>query len=55
MLHNYRTQGAAWRAHGIAADRVRTGNRHIGDGSAALWELVQEMIADAVTQGWLAP
>jgi len=28
-------------------------NSTIGDGSAALWELAQRVIDDAVTRGWL--
>jgi putative hydrolases of HD superfamily len=55
LLHNCRTQGAAWQAHGITADRVRARNSHIGAGSPALWELAQRMIADAVAKGHLAP
>lgn len=55
MLHNYKTDGAAWRAHGITSDRVLKANRHMGDGAPALWEYAQRMVADAVAKGFLQP
>lgn len=55
MLLNVRTQGAAWRRHGVTSDRVFARNRHIADGSPALWAYSSEMIADAVKRGDLAP
>lgn len=55
MLHNYATQGGAWREHGVTADRVLRRNRIIADGSPELWAYARQMIADAVTRGYLAP
>jgi len=55
LMHNYFTQGRAWREHGIAADEVIARNRHIADGSPELWAFAEWMIRDAVRQGWLAP
>jgi putative hydrolases of HD superfamily len=55
ILHNCRTQGAAWQAHGITADRVLARNRHIADGSPALWEFARRMITNAIAQAHLAP
>lgn len=55
MLLNVRTQGAAWRRHGVTYDRVAARNRHIAEGSPALWTFASEMIADAVKRGDLAP
>lgn len=55
MLLNVRTQGAAWNRHGVTSDRVVARNRHIAEGSPALWEFASAMIADAVKRGELAP
>lgn len=55
LLHNYLTEGKAWRQHGVTADRVRTVNARIGEGSAALWEQARRLIDDAVAKGYLAP
>ncbi len=55
MLHNYRTQGKAWREHGITADRVLARNQSMAEGSPALWQYAQQFVADAVAQGYLAP
>jgi putative hydrolase of HD superfamily len=54
LLLNYASQGAAWREHGITADRVRSVNAVIGDGAPTLWSLAQRVIDDAVARGWLA-
>ncbi|OPZ31050.1 MAG: hypothetical protein BWZ02_00438 [Lentisphaerae bacterium ADurb.BinA184] len=53
MLHNYLTGGLAWRKHGVTADRVHARNRHIGDGSPALWDVAQAIIGTAVERGFL--
>lgn len=54
MLHNYRTQGAAWKKHGVTSDKVFERNRHMGEGAPELWEYAETMIRDAVEQGYLA-
>ena len=53
LLLNHASAGQAWREHGITAAQVRAVNSTIGDGSAALWELAQHVIDDAVMRGWL--
>jgi 5'-deoxynucleotidase YfbR-like HD superfamily hydrolase len=53
LLLNHASAGQAWREHGITAEQVRAVNATIGEGSAALWELAQRIIDDAVAQGWL--
>jgi putative hydrolase of HD superfamily len=55
LMHNYLTQGRAWQDHGVTADRVRSVNAIMGDGSAALWQFAQSIIDDAVAKGYLAP
>ncbi len=53
ILHNYHTQGRSWIEHGITSAQVRERNRHAEEGSAALWQHVEALIADAVGQGHL--
>ncbi len=55
MLHNYVTEGGAWREHGVTADRVLRRNRIIADGAPELWQWARAMIADAVDRGYLEP
>jgi putative hydrolases of HD superfamily len=49
LLLNSRTEGTAWRRHGVTHERVVARNQHIAEGSAALWdhaaEMLQEMFA----------
>lgn len=53
ILHNYYTQGKAWRHHGITSDQVIARNRHIADSAPALWAHVEQLIRDAVEKGYL--
>lgn len=55
MLLNVRTQGHAWRKHGVTQDRVVARNKHIADGAPAVWAYAEAMIANAVHRGELAP
>ncbi|HVU25951.1 MAG TPA: HD domain-containing protein [Opitutus sp.] len=55
MLLNCRTDGAAWRRHGITEDRVVARNRHIAAGCTELWAYAEQMLADCVAAGHLAP
>jgi putative hydrolase of HD superfamily len=54
LLHNYRTEGAMWRRHGITRDQVVAVNQRIADGAPALWEYAKRLIDDAVVKGYLA-
>ncbi len=54
MLLNCRTEGAAWRRHGITRDRVLARNSYIAEGSRALWAYAENMINEAVAAGNLA-
>lgn len=54
LTHNCMTHGLAWREHGVTEDRVLARNRHIADGSPALWRHAENMIHNAVEQGHLA-
>lgn len=55
LLHNYHTQGFAWRQHGVTVDRVLDRNRHMDEGAPALWAYAKAFIEDAVRRGYLAP
>ena len=54
MLLNCRTDGAAWRRHGVTEDRVIARNSAVAEGSAAIWEYALRMIREAVRDGHLA-
>jgi putative hydrolase of HD superfamily len=53
LLHNFATEGQAWRHHGVTADRVESVNRHMAEGSQRLWEHARQLIAEAVERGYL--
>jgi putative hydrolase of HD superfamily len=53
MLLNCATEGAAWKKHGVTSDRVVARNRHIAEGSEAVWAYAAEMIRQAVATGHL--
>jgi putative hydrolase of HD superfamily len=53
LLHNFATEGQAWRHHGVTADRVESVNRHIAESSKRLWEHARRLIAEAVERGYL--
>ena len=55
VLLNCSTQGAAWKRHGVTADRVVARNAHIAEGSAGLWRKAAAMIQKAVDSGDLDP
>jgi len=54
VLLNCSTEGAAWRRHGVTADRVVARNHPIAEGSAALWGEAERLIGGAVASGHLA-
>lgn len=55
MLLNCRSQGAAWKRHGITHDRVVARNHHIADGCSELWRYAEQMLHEVVTAGHLTP
>ena len=54
MLHNALTEGRAWQANGVIADKVRRRAESISRGSPALGALARELIESSVTAGHLA-
>jgi putative hydrolase of HD superfamily len=55
LLHNYHTGGAAWRKHGVTADRVMVRAGQVAQGSEELFEYARALVEDAVSKGYLAP
>jgi len=55
ILQDVRAGGAAWRRQGVTADQVLSKVTLIADGSAALGEFATGLVAQAVTDGILAP
>ena len=55
LLHNFLTEGRAWRHHGVTADQVLAANARIAAGSAALWDYARGLIDEAVERGYLLP
>jgi putative hydrolase of HD superfamily len=55
MLLNCRSEGAAWRRHGVTHERVVARNRHIADGCDPLWRYAEKMLQEVVDAGHLAP
>ena len=53
ILMNFESEGAAWKKHGITADRVIERNRHIETGAPALWVYAEVLIREAVKRGYL--
>ncbi len=53
LLLNYHAGGDTWRRHGVRKDQVIARNRHIIEGSAALWDYARELIDRAVAEGKL--
>jgi putative hydrolase of HD superfamily len=53
VLLNCSTEGAAWRRHGVTAERVVARNSHIREGSEGLWDAAARLIQRAVDSGHL--
>jgi putative hydrolases of HD superfamily len=53
ILMNFESEGAAWKKHGITADRVIERNQHIEAGAPALWVYAENLIREAVKRGYL--
>jgi putative hydrolase of HD superfamily len=53
VLLNCRTEGAAWRRHGVTKDRVLARNAHIAEGSQPLWDYARRIIEEAAASGHL--
>ena len=54
MIHNSLTEGRAWQANGVAADKVRHRAESISRGAPALGALANKLIDSSVAAGFLA-
>lgn len=54
LMHNYLTEGKAWRQHGVTVDQVLARNAPMAEGAPALWAHAEAIIRDAVAKGYLA-
>jgi putative hydrolase of HD superfamily len=55
LLHNYYSEGKAWREYGITRNQVLRRNSHIQEGSEELWRFAKKVIDRAVEKGYLYP
>jgi putative hydrolase of HD superfamily len=53
LLNNFRSGGFMWQKHGIRKKQVYRRNSPMADGSPILWEFAQNMIKDAISNGWI--
>ncbi len=53
LLHNYYTEGYAWKENGVTSNMVIERNRHIQEGSRELWEFAENLISLAIEKGYL--
>lgn len=53
FLNNYQTEGGTWRIHGINQQQVLKRMQAVKTGLPDLWFLVEEMIEEAIAQGYL--
>lgn len=53
LLNNYFTKGSTWKEVGVTQEQVIAINQPIGLSSPQLWAYAQELIKDAVRQGFL--
>lgn len=53
MLLNFENEGQSWNEHGITSDRVLARNRHIGEGAPELWKYAENLVEEAVKNGYI--
>lgn len=55
LLLNFTGRGGSWRHHAVTHDRVLLRMAPIREGAPGLWPVVQRLLDEAVTRGYLAP
>lgn len=55
LLHNQQTAGGTWKQHGIHEGQVFHRMKQVAEGAPQLWPWVQQVIADCVEAGFIAP
>lgn len=51
LLHNYLNDGRVWREHRVTVEQVRARMAPVAEGSADLGQLVEAILADAISRG----
>lgn len=54
MIHNYRTEGAAWKKNGVSGAKALARAESITRGSKVLGEFARKTLLDAMAKGYLA-
>lgn len=55
LYSNITNRGYSWLPYGVTQTHVREINSIIKDGSTGLWELIEEMLDEAVQEGYINP
>jgi putative hydrolase of HD superfamily len=53
LIHNYVTEGKAWKSHDINSSQVLHVNSRIQEGSMDLWHFAEELINESIQKGYL--
>lgn len=53
LLHNLHGEGHSWKTHKVPKEKVFALNSRIGEGSQALWEVIEKQLEGAVSSGLL--
>jgi putative hydrolase of HD superfamily len=53
ILNNYASGGKSWRDNGITREQVRRRNRIVAEGAPELWAYIEDLLKQAVRQGFL--
>ena len=53
LLLGYHTQGKSWGEHGIKSGDILPRMTYVADGSGAIWQLLEDLVAAAVAEGLL--
>ncbi|MBA4293419.1 phosphohydrolase [bacterium] len=54
FIMNQNNQGGTWVEHQLTAAQVLDKNSHVAEGSSAIFELIQQIVANAARKGWLS-
>lgn len=55
VLHNYLTEGRAWRVNGVSGEQVIAMTARIEPGAPAMAELARALISDGMAEGYFDP
>jgi putative hydrolase of HD superfamily len=55
LYSNILNKGYSWKPYGVTQSQIKDIASIIQDGSTKLWDLVEEMLDDAVEEGYLSP